>query len=337
MSDSSGETSTEVFLPEAVRRASARADELMAQQYVSDVPVEESAEPEASPSEPEQPLAELPAAADSWEQRYRTLQGKYDSEVPGLRSQIAGLERLLATMQQQPPVPEVAAPTTQAPLEFSAEDRDLYGDDLLHAMARTAEARYQPIIAQLEAKLNRLEGGQQSLAGARVQDQVFHALDQDPELAGRWDRINTSSDFKIWLQGIDPFSGVTRNEMLQHAYHSGDAIRTGRFFKAYMAEHNEHTVTPPIATPTQTVPAPVRNGHAAPAGSPRLEDFAAPGRAAGSGAQGGNGAPTTRTWSRPEIAAFYRDRTRGVFRGREEESRRLEESIFAANREGRVQ
>lgn len=330
-----------VFMPEAVRRAAARAEELMAaQNNANDDRREEQPAPQEAPpgspephpapqpeepAEPEQPPP--PSQEGAWEQRYRTLQGKYDTEISGLRAQVAGLERLLATMQAPPqpqPAEQPAAP------HYNDEDVQLYGEDLLQAVTRAADARYQPIITRLEAQLAQLQGGQQNLAGQRLQDQVFDALDTDPELNGRWRPINTSQGFLNWLQQLDEFSGIARYEMLQHAYQSGDAMRTARFFKKYMAEHTDRL---PAAAPAPA-PAPARgNGHAAPA-TPRLADFAAPGRAAGTGQ--GNGAPQTRIWSRPEITAFYRDRTSGKFRGRQEESERLEQDIIAAAREGRI-
>lgn len=343
MSDApAAETGSDVFLPDAVRRAAARANELVAQQGVPTAADSDSLPEPSLPSEPPpapeppppQPEPEPPPQTAEWEQRYRTLQGKYDTEISGLRGQVAGLERLLATMQAAPPQPP--APQPGAPVHYNDDDVQLFGEDLLQAATRAAEARYHTVISELQNKIARLEGGQQQFAGQRLQDQVFDALERDPELTGRWDAINRSPDFHAWLQQVDEYAGVTRFEMLQHAYLNGDAIRTGRFFKKYMAEH---TVQPPIATPSQTVSAPSTNGrgHApAPAGSPRLEDFAAPGRAAGSG-QSGNGAPPPRIWSRSDITAFYRDRTDGRYRGREAEAERMEQDLFAANREGRIQ
>lgn len=351
-----GSTTTdnnEVFLPDAVRRASRRAAELMQQQVqqgVESLPEalsEEAPSPTApqaplpmAPAPPEQDVREVPAD-DAYEQRYRTLQGKYDAETAGLRAQIAGLERLMATLQSAPTTRSEEPPASHRPVpaervEFSQEDKDLYGEDLLEVMARTAEARYQPLIHRLEQQIQQLQGTQNNQAAVTLQDRLFAQLDADPELGGRdrWWAINTSHAFKDWLNQIDEYSGVSRFQMLQHAYQSGDAMRTGRFFKKYMAEH---TVPVPSAASTQTrSPAPVPNGHApGSAGSPRLEDFAAPGRAAGNG-QAGNGAPP-RIWSKRDIQAFYRDRTHGRFRGREAEADRLETDIFAADREGRIQ
>jgi hypothetical protein len=289
----------------------------------------------------------LPPAArrqqDEWEQRYRTLQGKYDSEITGLRSQVAGLERLLSTMQAPQPQASPPQPAPPGPVRYNEEDVNLFGEDLLGAATRAAEARYAPVINQLQTEIQQLRGNTQHLAGQQLQNTVFDALDQDPELNGRWRSLNTDRNFLTWLQSVDEYAGVTRNEMLQNAYANGDSTRTGRFFKRFLAEH------------TSQPPGNSGNGYAPPAGqlrfnsqqpqtvsapntpqAPRLEDFAAPGRAAGPGS-GGNGAQPTRIWSRGEITAFYRDRTSGRFRGREDDFARLEADIIAAAREGRIQ
>lgn len=337
----------DIFLPDQVRRQKERADELFRELTGEETdPAEPVGAAEASESPSSQDATtgseaqlELPleggsgtpppptaAPSDSgWEQRYRTLQGKYDSEIGGLRGQVASMERLLATMQH-PPQPQAPAPQ-QLSLAFNEEDVELYGEEMLQAASRAAESRYSGEITELRNKLSQL-------SGAAEQDRVFRELDSDPELRGRWRQLNEDQGFITWLQGIDDLSGAPRNAMLQHAYQHGDAMRTGRFFKAYMAEH---TVPSPQPQPPQTG-APARpnggNGYA-PAGSgPRLEELAVPGRAAGSGA--GNGAPQSRLWSRPEITAFYRARTRGEYRGREAEAEALEHDLLRAEREGRL-
>lgn len=323
-----------VFIPDQVRRQAARAEELRRELAGEEPEVIETTEAEQSttvvPPEPE----ELPAAQPQpdWEQRYRTLQGKYDAEVGAMRGQIGSMERLLATMQTPPP----SAPAPQAPASAGASyneaDVELYGEDLLAAASRAAEAKYGSTITNLETQVRQLSGRQE-------EDRVFRELDNDPELAGRWRQLNTDQRFLDWLQAVDEFAGLSRNAMLQHAYQNGDAMRTGRFFKKYMAEH---TAPPPTAMSPQTGSSPAQyqpngagNGYGGgPAGGPRLEDMAAPGRAAGSGA--GNGAPSPRLWSRPEIKAFYHARTQGKYKGREAEAEQLEADLLRASEEGRL-
>lgn len=342
----------EEFVPEQVKRAAARAEELQkqfAQDYSGEQPPSEGApEPQREPPLQREPLPEGepapgpapgPAHSPEWEQRYRTLQGKYDAETSQLRGQVQAMERLLGTMQAPPPQPGLQQATTvvpAGPAAYNEQDVELYGQDLLDAVARAAEARYGAQITDLQNQIRRLEGGQQSMTNTAHQDRVFRELDNDPEISSYWRQLNTDPRFLEWLQGVDEFSGLPRNTMMQHAYVNGDVTRTGRFFKKYL---QEHTVPPSNATAPHTggFSAPNFNSGngSLPAGRPRLEDLAAPGRAAG--ANPGNGAQSPRIWSRSDIRAFYRDRTAGKFRGREADAERLEADLFAADREGRIQ
>lgn len=328
---------TDVFIPDQIRRQAARAEELRRELAGEDPPettttVVEEAESQVQQEPAPQPESQ-PTQTDDWQQRYRTLQGKYDAEVGAMRGQIGSMERLLATMQHPPAQQQAAPPSPSAPVQFNEADVELYGEDLLEAASRAAEAKLE---ARYGKTIQNLQQHVQQLSGRQEEDRVFRELDSDPELAGRWRNLNTNPQFIEWLQAVDEMAGVSRNTMLQHAYANGDAMRTGRFFKKFMAEH---TAPPPTATAPQTTqPTRYTNGGTGygngSAGGLRLEDMAAPGRAAGSGA--GNGAPSPRLWSRPDITAFYRARTMGKFKGREAEAEQLEADLLKAGDEGRL-
>ena len=133
-----------------------------------------------------------------------------------------------------------------APVQFNEADVELYGEDLLEAASRAAEAKLE---ARYGKTIQNLQQHVQQLSGRQEEDRVFRELDSDPELAGRWRNLNTNPQFIEWLQAVDEMAGVSRNTMLQHAYANGDAMRTGRFFKKFMAEH---TAPPPTAMAPQT-------------------------------------------------------------------------------------
>jgi len=327
---------TDVFIPDQIRRQAARAEELRRGLAGEDPPtttVVEEAKPEDQQQAEAEAQPEPQQAEPDWQQRYRTLQGKYDTETGHMRGQISSMERLLATMQH--PSPPAAAPQPSAPVQFNETDVELYGEDLLEAASRAAEAKLE---ARYGKTIQNLQQHVQQLSGRQEEDRVFRELDSDPELAGRWRNLNTNPQFIEWLQAVDEMAGVSRNTMLQHAYANGDAMRTGRFFKKYMAEHT--TTTPTAMAPQTTQPTRYQpnggNGYGnGLAGGPRLEDMAAPGRGpAGSGS--GNGAPQPRLWSRPDITAFYRARTMGKYKGREAEAEQLEADLLKAGDEGRL-
>lgn len=320
-------------IPRAVREQAERADQLareLGSANVSDAAEGEREQggggtppPPPEHQEPEDQRAPV-REPEEWEQRYRTLQGKYDSEMGHMRGQLASMERLIASMQTAPS-PAAPAPPQPAAPPITDEDREMWGDDLPQAVSRWVGSANSDEIRQLRAEVEYLKGGQQRTDVSLTQHSVMSQLDMDPDLAGRWRQLNDDPRYLQWLSGIDDFSARPRLELLREAYAQGDANRTGRFFKSYLAEHT--------APPASRVP-PHTNGSAM-AGRMRLEELAAPGRAAASGTNGG-ASPERRMWTNREIGAFYRDVQRGVYRSRQADKDRIEADILAAASEGRV-
>src|SRR5215471_1284508 len=337
-------------LPKAVRQRAQAADKLHREILgIADSP-EEGQPPAPGPAEggepppaindppasspPSQPPGAPPEGAPSdWEHRYRSLQGKYDREIPQMRAQIQSLEGLIATMRTAPPPPQLPPPETVRNINpvIPEEDVQAYGPELVEASRRWARAEVRAELDQLHSEISTLRQGQTRQEAQASTNRLESELSQDPDLGnGVWQRLNHDANYIQWLQEVDPFSGVTRYVMLNHAYQNGDASRTAAFFKAYLREHTDCYRPPPPPPHTYN------NGYVPPVDAgqpPRLEDFAAPGR--GSATPGG-GAPERRIWTNRDITAFYHDRTRGKYRGREEEADRLERDIFAAAVEGRV-
>lgn len=330
-------------VPAAVRRAAARAEELQAQIAAEsapeaageveaaagqDLPAEQEQPPQRSPEPPQSPVQ-----GDDWQNRYRTLQGKYDHEIPQLRLHIQHLEGLIATMQAPPardlaPSPEV---------EIPEEDYTTYGPDFVDSTRRWARAEVQRDLARQQQQIDELKSYASQTTGDRTRDKVRAELSRDPEIGQFWEQMDADPAFNAWLGDFDPFSGRLRLEMLREAYAGGDAVRTGRFFKAFLNEHTD-ILRAPAAPPDQTpypVTRPSNGGHYGNGAAPMdLSAYAAPGRA--SNATPGPGAPDRRIWTNRDIQAFYAGRLKGRYRGREAEADRLERDILAAAQEGRV-
>ena len=356
--DSSGQWAPR--MPEAVRQAAERAEQLAREATAAanpdavDTAGEDSSGPESTtvgnelesrdtaPSEaspapvdnfspapspaPTQP-APLASPGADWEQNYRTLQGKYNSELPELRGQIRSLQDLIASMQRA----EARATQVQraAPV-VPQEDIDSYGQDLITASQRWAEAHMSTHLSDLERRLSQVESGSQQLARHTTAQGVEHRLDQE---IPTWRQVNVDPAFILWLDQTDPFTGQKRQALLNDAYHGGDAPRTIAFFRAYQAEQT--AVTPSAGLGTQ--PRHTNGGAPASPSAERLPlaQLAVPGRGQ-QAAPPASGAPDRRTWTNADIAAFYHERQRGRWAGREADSDALEQDIFAAMREGRI-
>jgi hypothetical protein len=334
-------------IPEAVRRASERADELARQAGILNVPpapeepeagedvttVVEQPEgqpegrPEGRPGEqlqlPEIETAPVQPEVPDWEQRYNTLQGKYNNEIADLRGQLRATQELIASMQAAPRREE---PRTREPTlpqrDVPPEDMEAYGPDLVHGVQRWSMLAVEPKLSVLEQRLERLEGTTQHQASMTATQRVESALDRAmPD----WRTVNHDQGFIAWLQQVDPFSGQLRKQLIDEAYTGGDAARTIAFFQAYTHEHTT-VAQPPGTQPLQTDSSADRLP---------LAELAVPGRGA-TAAPPTPGAPQRRIWTGADISAFYRQKQRGNWIGREEEVARIEADIYAAQHEGRI-
>jgi hypothetical protein len=197
-----------------------------------------------------------------------------------------------------------------------------YGPEIIDLARRAGLEAVTPKLTALENENRELKQKlNQNSQGTMVQ-----ALDA---AVPNWREINVMQSFKNWLRLRDVYSGAVRQTMLNEAHAAANAPRVIAFFKGFLAEAN--------AT-GQLSAAPRNEPPAAPA--PRepavpLSSLAAPGRARP--ASGDNGAPAEKpVFTRAQIAAFYSDVRQQRYAGREAEKARLENEIFAAQREGRV-
>lgn len=283
--------------------------------------VEEQA-PQSGTEEQGQPDTE---PKDTWEQKYKTLQGMYNAEVPrmkaenrGLADRVAQMEQLLSTLNSQP----AAQPVSSDPL-ITDKDVQEYGDsiDVMRRAAREEVAQANTRVAQLEQQVMQMQTSvvpqmnQISHAQAQTATQQFWA-----DLSGRvpeWQDINNDQNFQSWLLEIDPLTGISRQTYLEDAQSNLDSNRVAQFFRSWQ----EANGTPSVAQTNRKVP------------SEQLEKQVSPGR----GRSGTNTMPSEgQTYSPADIEQFFDAVRKGKYKGREEERGRIERDIFAAQREGRI-
>ena len=303
-------------VPEAVKRQQAEMDALDA---------EMAGETPPQPPVPD-PQAEPPPTADNWQQKFQTLQGKYNAEVPTLRGQIVALQNRIEELSAAPPAIPASAVPPQVTKLVTDEDTETYGDDLISLMRRVVaetdageKARLQDEIAdlrkQMAAQASTVEAVAGNVTGER-RAKYFTDLVRD---VPNYEEVDNDQAFKDWLLKPDEFSGVIRNEILQNAYFAFDVGRTAQVFNAYLAQ----------ATPAPPPPPPPVDPQA------ELASQVSPGQ----GRAAAVVAPDDgkKVWSIAEMDTFYKDVSRGDYRGRMDEVRRIEADIDKALAEGRVQ
>jgi hypothetical protein len=309
-------------VPEAVQRQADEVEALDAEIAAQETPPEPPApEPPAGP-----PPAPAPAA-DDWQHKFQTLQGKYNAEVPGLRSQVAQLQQQIDELKAAKPA--TPTPTEEAPAPaktlITDEDTETYGDDLIDLMRRVVretdageKARLTGEIAdlrkQMAAQATQVETVAGNVADERRATYFTDLLKAVPD----YEAIDATDEFKTWLLQADEFSGLIRNEILQTAYHAYDVGRTAKVFNQYTAQ-----ATPPPPPP----PPPVTP-------QDELASQVSPGQSRSTSVDTPDDGQ--KVWTVAEIDTFYKAVGRGDFRGQQAEAQRIEADIDRALLEGRV-
>jgi hypothetical protein len=290
-----------------------------------------SAIPAAAPAAAPPPGAQ--AVSNDADQRYRVLQGKYNTEVPTLSRQVRDLNgqvqelaatnrTLMAALQTRPVTPSAAPSVPKTTRDralaagFSEKEIEEFGEELVNMMLRTAENVAGPQLAQLRQENARLastvNNTRQTIAQSAEQRFWADLETQVPE----WAEINASQEWLDWLQLGDVFSGRTRNDGLQDAFRTYDARRVAGIMNTFKAEDaRAPTVGNTHVDPT-TLVAPGQPGSGTPAPAGMTHATEAP------------------IWTEAQVRQFYSDKRRGKIRGAE--AARVEAEINLATAQGRI-
>lgn len=287
-----------------------------------DPPVDPAPAP-APPVEPSEPTPAPPVEApkpEPWEQRYRSLQGQFNTMVPQLQQEVRTL-----TVKLQEALQDMAAlkakPVEPPAPKVTDKDVEVFGSDLVDMSRRVAQeaaaaaiaqqqSHYEPLINTLKQQIASLEsqlGSVNESVSQSATDRYYATLVQ---YVPDWEAVNADTRFLAWLAEQDPMYGEPRQAALDRAYGALDASRTAAVFKAFKA----------------TLPA-------APKPAPRNELTAhvSPTRAP---AQPQQDAPQGRSFTGSEIQTFYENKRRNRYDP--ETARTLENEINDAIANGRV-
>ena len=283
-----------------------------------------SVEDQAPKSETQEQVESDAQPKESWEQKYKTLQGMYNADVPRLNAKnrevsarVSQLEQLLSTMQQSTKPEE---PVSTDPLITDADMKE-YGDsiDVMRRAAREEVNAANGRIAQLEKTIQQRQGFVPQVQQVQAQQQASSEQAFWSGLSNEvpnWQDINDNADFQSWLLSIDPLTGISRQTYLEDAQKNLDTRRVASFFAAWEKEFG----TPETARENRS------NSNS------QLEKQVAPGR----GRSGKPASQESKNYSPADIQKFFEDVRKGKFKGREEERGRMERDIFSAQREGRI-
>jgi hypothetical protein len=262
-------------------------------------------------------------------QKYRTLQGMYNAEVPRLHSQnkemqqrVQQMEQLLASLSAQKSASE--QPVVRETL-VTQQDQEEYGEsiDIMRKVSREELIPVAQRLGKIEQMLQQMQTSVVPQVQAVAKQQAVSAEQQFwSELTAyvpNWRDVNDNQDFQSWLLDIDPLTGIARQTYLDDAQRSLDAGRVANFFRTWL----EMTGQAAVAQSTGRVSV-----------SSELEKQVSPGRSRSAAAPQSS---KSKTYTPEDIRKFFEDVRTGKYKGREPERDRIERDIFSAQRENRIQ
>lgn len=307
-------------IPKQVEEAADMAEEVFAgmtpdedEETQEEAPAEEEdTPPEENQDDEEEPGGEE-EEEDTFEQRYRTLQSKYDKEVPRLHQELKDLKQSivdrLGSLDKKEEQP-VETPTVNAKLEKFREE---YGDELFDYVKEMISVEGQNLFSEkskpITEKVSSIEDTQIRAAQKAFND-VLNA-----KVNGDWSSLWNGDDprFADFLQQPGPFGLMTYGQMLLNANDNWNADAMAEIFNHYLGQAKKPTRKNPAAEKQQ-------------------EALSAPSRKASSAAPS---ADDKRIWSMDAIKEFQEADRKGKYKP--EESKALWDDLLAAANEGRIQ
>jgi len=335
-------------IPKQVQQQAEEAEALSQQLYgdaasapVDETPKAEVVEPEAKQysgatadpvaeepsSEPDESEAQTVAAEKSdedgkiWKQKYKTLQGMYDAEVPRLHQQVKDLTGELHSLKESVETANKKVEEAEEQAEYERlrnlvtdEDRQEFGDDLIAVQRKVAREETAELFKQLEAvksenlKLKELLEYTGSKVTQTSFEQELHRL--VPDFA----QVNTDPAWIKWLDEHDPLLRAPRRVVAEKSYSEGDANAVAHFVSLF--KESLQTAEPAKKVVNQ-----------------ELESQIQPSKSASSPS---TSAAKGKTYTNDQIRKLFVRVTQLNKVGKLDEARKLEAEIDSAYMEGRV-
>ena len=255
---------------------------------------------------------------DTFKQKYSTLQGKYDAEVPRLHQQVRELtEQIDAIRKNAEDAKKVEAEKPKEKVSYVTDaDREEYGDDLIDFQRRVAKEVSQENEERFEQQAKVIEElrEQVSTTGSQVGEVGF--AQKLNNLVPGFDQLDNDERWVAWLNEIDPMTRGPRRDQAQAAFNSGDAEAVAHYVSLFRGSVE-----------------PIANGKSV--RDTELEKQVAPNRSASSTATRSAG-KDAKIYSEKEINKSW-DKIRTLSSvGKYDDAAKLEAELTVAYMEGRV-
>lgn len=282
-------------------------------------PAEPPQDPQPAPTEPK-PVEPTPTptepvvAEETWQQKYKTLKGMYDAEVPRLHADLRELKAQVDSLRkasETKPV-EPAKPKAAEKLVTDA-DVEAFGSDLIEVqrkVAREVAAEFRGELDAMRAENDKLRE-QLTSTGTQVSEASFEQ--RLYRMVPDFEAVNADPKWIAWLNEVDPLLRAPRSSVAQQAFNRGDAEGVAHYVALF--KQNSKPVEP-AADRTE-----------------ELERQLQPNR-------GATSAPPTsqkgKVYTNADIEKMFRKAADLGTKGQTDAAKKLEAEIDAAFMEGRV-
>ncbi|MBI9090720.1 MAG: hypothetical protein JEZ12_16000 [Desulfobacterium sp.] len=335
------------FLPASVKAAAERSDALIkglngTPEGTDPASAEPGKTPDGNtPSDPNAAPTKDPAPAtlpiekstEDFETKYRTLQGKYNAEIPRLNEQVRTLTSRVSFLTGENASLKADKNNNADPngsdagdgnSRLNPDDLGKYGEEF-GAMATRVNSlidENEALKEQLGTVSGRVDTVKETQGQTDYNRYMGTVAKQVTDLGRDFNQLNADPDFLTWLQDIHAFTGQPRHASLQAAEANLDVERTMGIFKEYLGldpTKKQSNKKPDTKEPKPTVPTPNLQPDHKPSGS----DITPP------------MSTSEQIWTRGKAKQLYEAKARGDWRGKDAEFKALEADMFAAQTEGR--
>jgi hypothetical protein len=269
---------------------------------------------EPKPVEPTPTPTEPVVAEEKWEQKYKTLKGMYDAEVPRLHADLRDLKAQVDSLRkasETKPV-EPAKPAAQTKLVTDA-DVEAFGQDLIEVQRKVAREVASEFRGELDAMRAENEKLREQLTSTGTQVSEASFEQRLYRMVPDFEAVNADPKWIAWLNEVDPLIRAPRSSVAQQAFNRGDAEGVAHYVAMF-----KQTVAPAEQKADKTE---------------ELERQLQPNR-------GATSAPPTsqkgKVYTNADIEKMFRKAADLGTKGQTDAAKKLEAEIDAAFMEGRV-
>ena len=217
----------EVKKKKTSKKAKAKDTEV---EVTDDEPIEEPVAVEATPADDS-----IEEVSESFKQKYATLRGKYDAEVPRLHQQVKELtDQMNAIREEAQATKKAEAEKPKEKVSYVTDaDREEYGDDLIDFQRRVAKEVSQDYEERFEQQSRVIQDLQSKISNTDNQVGEVGFTQKLNALVPGFDQLDNDERWVAWLNEIDPMTRGPRRDQAQAAFNSGDAEAVAHYVSLF--------------------------------------------------------------------------------------------------------